>query len=59
MKLDPDKWFGNVEKAMNLLKIRRYYSRTRYGYCQSDITIRYVREIMSRWREYEREYPAD
>lgn len=59
MKLDPDKWFGNVEKAMNLLKIRRYYSRTRYGYCQSDITIRYVREIMSRWREYEKEYPAD
>lgn len=59
MKLNPDKWFDNVEKAMNLLKIRRYYSRTRYGYCQSGITIRYVREIMKTWKEYAKAFPPE
>lgn len=33
LKLDPDRWFGNVEQAMLLLSKPKYYKRTRYWIC--------------------------
>ncbi|MCH6581440.1 MAG: transglycosylase SLT domain-containing protein [Acidiferrobacterales bacterium] len=33
LKLDPDRWFGNVEQAMSLLSKPKYYKRTRYWIC--------------------------
>jgi|GEM_PF-5680621 membrane-bound lytic murein transglycosylase F len=52
--LDPNRWQGNVEKAYNLLSRKEYYSKARYGFCRSDIIIRYVNEIMARYLEYTR-----
>ncbi len=50
--LNPDVWFGNVEKAMLLLQKRRYYRKTRYGYCNGRRTVNYVREILNRYNAY-------
>lgn len=52
LNLDRNRWSGHVEKAYELLKRREYYSKARYGFCRSDIIIRYVNEIMARYLEY-------
>jgi membrane-bound lytic murein transglycosylase F len=50
--LDPDRWFGNVERTM-LLKRRRDVARTtRFGYCRCDESVRYVRAVRDRYRAY-------
>jgi membrane-bound lytic murein transglycosylase F len=54
LKLDPNKWFDNVEKSMKLLSKRKYSSRARYGYCNSKVITDYVREIMLRYTQYAR-----
>ncbi len=50
--LNPDVWFGNVEKAMLLLQKRAYYRKTRYGYCNGRRTVNYVRSILERYNAY-------
>lgn len=52
MELDPDKWYGNVEKALSLLTKPEYSSKARYGYCASPIVINYVNNIMLRYFQY-------
>ena len=47
MKLDRNKWFGNVEKAMLLLEMPRYFRKARYGYCRGSEPVKYVSEIQS------------
>lgn len=44
-KLDPDRWEGNVEEAIQFLKFRSFYKRSRHGYCNADIVVNYVRSI--------------
>ncbi len=55
MNLDPNRWNDNVEKSLSLLSKRKYYSRTRYGYCNSKIVTAYVREIINRYKHYRQE----
>jgi membrane-bound lytic murein transglycosylase F len=52
MNLDPNKWFGNVEKAMLLLQQPKYYKKTRFGYCRGSEPVNYVREIQQRYLSY-------
>jgi membrane-bound lytic murein transglycosylase F len=50
--LNPNKWFGNVEKAMLLLAQPEYYRRARYGYCRGTEPVKYVSEIQNRYASY-------
>ncbi len=50
--LDPDRWFGNVEKAMLLLQRPEYYRRTRHGYCRGGEPVAYVSRIQERYLHY-------
>lgn len=54
---DPDKWFGNVEKAMLLLKERKYARKARHGYCRGDEPVQYVSKIQSRYDAYAALFP--
>jgi membrane-bound lytic murein transglycosylase F len=54
---DPDKWFGNVEKAMLLLKERSYARKARHGYCRGDEPVQYVSKIQSRYDAYAALFP--
>jgi membrane-bound lytic murein transglycosylase F len=50
--LDPDRWFGNVEKALPLLSRQEYASRARFGYCRCRQPVAYVRRIHHRYNAY-------
>lgn len=41
---DPDRWF-DVKKRLPLLKQKKYYKKTKYGYARGDEPIRYVENI--------------
>lgn len=49
---DPDKWFGNTEKAMLLLSEPGYYSRARHGYVWGRETVDYVSDIQNLYDHY-------
>lgn len=50
--LDPNRWFGNVEKAMLLLAKPKYHRRARHGYVRGQEPVRYVSEIQNRYDNY-------
>ncbi|MBQ7694873.1 MAG: transglycosylase SLT domain-containing protein [Lentisphaeria bacterium] len=45
LQLDPDRWEGNVEEAIQFLKFRSFYTRFRHGKCNADIVVNYVRSV--------------
>ena len=49
---DPNKW-ENVADALLKLMQRRYYQNARYGFCRGIETVRYVKEITSRYETYQ------
>jgi len=51
-KLDPNKWFGNVEKVLPLLAKPDVARRARHGYCRCDEPVKYVSEIQARYENY-------
>lgn len=50
---DPNDW-ANVEDALLKLMQRRYYENARYGYCRGIETVQYVKQILNRYRMYQR-----
>ncbi|WP_426751878.1 transporter substrate-binding domain-containing protein [Myxococcus sp. Y35] len=50
--LDPNKWFGNVEKAMLMLEKPQHFRRARHGYCRGSEPVKYVSEIQTRYGNY-------
>jgi membrane-bound lytic murein transglycosylase F len=58
-KLSPDIWYGNVEEAYKLLSRKKYATRARYGYCNSDIITNYVNDILLRFYHYKQNYPEN
>lgn len=54
LDLDPNRWFGNVERAMRLLSQRKYARRAHYGYVRGSEPVRYVRAVRDRYRAYVR-----
>lgn len=57
LDLDPDRWFGNVEKAMLLLQQPKYYKRARHGYVRGSEPVKYVSEIQLRYDTWVRVLP--
>lgn len=47
LKLDPDKWHGNVEEAIQFLKFRSFWKNARHGYCNADIVVNYVNSVLA------------
>ncbi|MFT5445948.1 MAG: membrane-bound lytic murein transglycosylase F [Gammaproteobacteria bacterium] len=52
LKLDPNRWFGNVETAMRLLEKPEYYRKSRHGYVRGNEPVTYVREIRALYNAY-------
>lgn len=52
LKLDPNRWFGNVEKAMLKLSDPKYARKARYGYCRCSEPVDYVSQIQTRYDAY-------
>lgn len=50
--LNPNRWFGHVEKAIRLLARRRYARQARHGYCRGSEPVNYVRDIKRRYTAY-------
>ncbi|MCE9671420.1 transporter substrate-binding domain-containing protein [Myxococcus stipitatus] len=50
--LDPNRWFGHVEKAMLMLEKPAHYRRARHGYCRGSEPVKYVSEIQTRYGNY-------
>jgi membrane-bound lytic murein transglycosylase F len=50
--LDPDRWFGNVEKAMLLLSDPKHARTARHGFCRCSEPVKYVSEIQTRYDAY-------
>ncbi|MEO0815567.1 MAG: transglycosylase SLT domain-containing protein, partial [Myxococcota bacterium] len=55
--LDPNRWFGNVEKAMLMLQQPRYYRRARYGFVRGQEPVNYVSQIQLRYDNYVKVFP--
>jgi membrane-bound lytic murein transglycosylase F len=46
MGLDPGRW-ESLARALPLLRLRPYYQDAEQGFCRGDITVAYVRQIMT------------
>lgn len=49
---DRDRWFGNVEIAMEKLSQREYFQHARFGYVRGGEPVEYVRSIRERYQAY-------
>ena len=58
MGLDPNRWFGNVEKTIVLLEKRRYNRHARHGYCRGSEPADYVSRIQSKYDAFSQLVPA-
>jgi membrane-bound lytic murein transglycosylase F len=52
MGLDPDRWFGHVERALPLLSEPEYARQARFGYCRCREPVEYVRGVTARYQAY-------
>lgn len=43
--LDPDRW-DSLEKTLPLLRYKKYYKRSKFGYCLGTEPLRYTKQIM-------------
>jgi membrane-bound lytic murein transglycosylase F len=54
MGRDPNDWEHGMVKALPMLRIRRHYSKTKYGFYDGAETVDYVEEILNRFNMYRR-----
>ena len=54
--LNPDRWFGNVEKAFLLLSKPKYYKKARYGYVRGIEPVTYVKHIQALYELYSKKH---
>ena len=52
LALDPNRWFGNVEKAMRLLEQPAYYRKSQHGYVRGFEPASYVRDVRELYNAY-------
>jgi len=55
--LNPDRWFGHVEKAFLLLSKSKYHQHTRYGYVRGIEPVNYIKKIQVLYDFYSKKYP--
>lgn len=55
LKLDPDKWQGNVEESIQFLKFKSFWKSARYGYCNADVVVNYVNSVLALAERYRNE----
>ncbi len=58
LKLDPNRWFGNVEIAMRKLSNPKYYRKAKHGYVRGIEPVTYVRDIRHLYNIY-RSFPRE
>ncbi|MDH5425747.1 MAG: transporter substrate-binding domain-containing protein [Gammaproteobacteria bacterium] len=54
MGWNTNRWFNNVEKAMLLLRLKKYYRNARFGFVRGREPVQYVRNIKHRYDAYNR-----
>ncbi len=57
--LNPDRWFGNVEKTFLLLSKPKYHKKARYGYVRGIEPVTYVKEIQALYELYSKKHPDE
>jgi len=45
MNLDPNKW-SSISKTLPMLRLRKYFKYSKYGFCRGTEAIQYIRQIM-------------
>lgn len=50
--LDPNRWFGQTEKAMLRLSKERFYLKAKHGYVRGSEPVNYVSQIQTRYDAY-------
>ncbi|MCP4571632.1 MAG: transglycosylase SLT domain-containing protein [bacterium] len=56
---NPNAWSGSLAETLPLLTQERYHRRTRHGFYGGDRTVLYVKEILARYRAYQRLVPRE
>lgn len=54
MKLDPNKW-GSLERTLPLLRQRKYYEKSQFGYCRGTEPVFHVQSILTYYDILKRE----
>ncbi len=49
LNLNPERWFGNVERAIEYLDDPQYYKNAKHGRCRSKEVIKHLSKVMSRY----------
>lgn len=57
--LNPNRWFGNVEKTFLLLSKPEYHKKARYGYVRGIEPVTYVKQIQALYELYSSKYPDE
>jgi membrane-bound lytic murein transglycosylase F len=47
---DPNKWKDSVVRMLPRLTQKRFYENARYGFCRGDAVVRYVNDILNRFK---------
>ena len=45
IKLDPDQW-ASLTKTLPMLRYKKYYKKSKYGYCLGTEPVKYTKQIM-------------
>jgi len=59
MGWSPDRWQGNVARAIALLERPEYHRDARYGYCRGSAAVAYVRNVEQLYRVYAEIVPRE
>ncbi len=57
--LNPDRWFGHVEKAFLLLSKPEYHKHSRYGYVRGIEPVMYIKKIQALFKLYNNKHPNE
>ncbi len=57
--LNPDRWFGHVEKAFLLLSKPKYHKKARFGYVRGIEPVTYIKRIQVLYQLYSKKFPNE
>ncbi|MDH5392106.1 MAG: transporter substrate-binding domain-containing protein [Gammaproteobacteria bacterium] len=59
MGWNANRWFNNVERAMLLLRLKKYYRKARFGFVRGREPVKYVRNIKQHYEAYNKLLATD